>query len=164
MKKAAADTQLHKKKTQKLMVGIRRLLTLSFLSAVLASNFPEELWAHSGRLNAQGCHGGRRPYHCHRAPGEMTKSSSGGYRLQCSLESRSKDCNGISDSTSVQQYQFKLMRHCNYLPLGFADGSYGPATRHALITFQRAYGLTVNGNYGPETARALDSPISGKCR
>lgn len=24
--------------------------------------------AHSGGLNAQGCHAGSRPYHCHRAP------------------------------------------------------------------------------------------------
>lgn len=48
--------------------------------------------AHSGGLNSSGCHAGSKPYHCHRTTSEMTKSSSGGYRLKCSDGSRSKDC------------------------------------------------------------------------
>jgi hypothetical protein len=37
---------------------------LSFLSVMLTTG---ALRAHSGGLNAQGCHAGSRPYHCHRA-------------------------------------------------------------------------------------------------
>ena len=43
--------------------------------------------AHSGGLNSRGCHGGSRPYHCHRSPSEMV-----GNRLRCDLGSRSKEC------------------------------------------------------------------------
>ena len=43
--------------------------------------------AHSGGLNSQGCHGGKKPYHCHRSQSEMV-----GNRLKCDLGSRSKDC------------------------------------------------------------------------
>ena len=43
--------------------------------------------SHSGGLDANGCHAGSQPYHCHRAPSEMV-----GNRLRCDLGSRSKDC------------------------------------------------------------------------
>jgi hypothetical protein len=61
--------------------------------------------AHSGGLNSSGCHAGSKPYHCHRAASEMTKSSSGGYRLKCSQGSRSTDCNvpsEVGDGLSTQ--------------------------------------------------------------
>ena len=48
--------------------------------------------AHSGGLDAQGCHGGSKPYHCHRSASEMVPSTSGGNRLKCSAGSRSRDC------------------------------------------------------------------------
>jgi hypothetical protein len=48
--------------------------------------------AHGGRLDASGCHGGSKPYHCHRAPSEMVPSTSGGSRLRCSAGSASQDC------------------------------------------------------------------------
>lgn len=47
------------------------------------------VFGHSGGLDSSGCHGGSRPYHCHRAPSEMV-----GNRLRCDLGSRSQDCNG----------------------------------------------------------------------
>ena len=43
--------------------------------------------AHSGGLNSQGCHGGKKPYHCHRSQSEMV-----GNRLKCDFGSRYKDC------------------------------------------------------------------------
>ncbi len=52
--------------------------------------------SHSGGLDANGCHGGSKPYHCHRSPGEMVKSLSGQNRLRCSAGSRSQDCIGTS--------------------------------------------------------------------
>ncbi|WP_110279410.1 excalibur calcium-binding domain-containing protein [Loktanella sp. PT4BL] len=40
------------------------VLSLTFLTSQLAPNFA---LAHSGGLNAQGCHAGSQPYHCHRS-------------------------------------------------------------------------------------------------
>lgn len=142
-------------------VSMSLLLTL-----MLAASLPNSAIAHSGRLNSQGCHGGSRPYHCHRSSSEMTSSRDGGSRLRCAEGSRSKDCRGgqvNAGSSTVRAYQVKLLKHCRRLPEGFADGSYGPATRNALIRFQRAYGLQPDGKYGPRTAKALTGPVSGAC-
>jgi hypothetical protein len=43
--------------------------------------------AHSGGLDANGCHAGSKPYHCHRSSTEMV-----GNRLRCDLGSKSKEC------------------------------------------------------------------------
>lgn len=64
-----------------------------------------EALAHSGGLNSQGCHSGSQPYHCHRSPSEMVPSSSGGYRLKCSAESRSKDCESSAQSSERPKKQ-----------------------------------------------------------
>ncbi len=60
--------------------------------------------------------------------------------------------------------QRALMRHCSGLPVGFADGKFGPATRSVLRRFQRSHGLVPDGVYGPLTAAALDGPVTGNCR
>jgi len=52
----------------------------------------ENLYAHSGGLNANGCHSGSRPYHCHRSQSEVVTSNSGRTRLRCNLGSQSADC------------------------------------------------------------------------
>lgn len=46
---------------RKLSPGIRVLI------ATLAFQIPSIALAHSGGLNAQGCHAGSQPYHCHRS-------------------------------------------------------------------------------------------------
>jgi len=61
---------------------------------IIALLFAAPAWAHSGRLNSQGCHGGSQPHHCHRSASEMVPSSSGGSRLRCSSGSQSNDCVG----------------------------------------------------------------------
>lgn len=48
--------------------------------------------AHSGGLDANGCHGGSKPYHCHRSASDMVKTETGHYRLRCDLGSRSQEC------------------------------------------------------------------------
>ena len=53
-----------------------------------------KVYAHSGGLDSSGCHGGSRPYHCHRSPSEMV-----GNRLRCDLGSKSKDCKPEPPST-----------------------------------------------------------------
>ena len=136
---------------------------------VVSSNIPSQGFAHSGGLNAQGCHGGSRPYHCHRSPSEMMPSSSGGYRLRCDLGSRSRDCVSGAGAAgaynaSVLSIQLDLQRHCTNLPVGFVDGRMGPMTSEAIRQFQRSYGLTVDGVAGQSTLSALASTPNGRCR
>lgn len=71
---------------------ISHIFTATPLLFICLFNVPNISVAHSGGLNSSGCHGGSKPYHCHRSASEMTNSSSGGYRLRCSSGSRSKDC------------------------------------------------------------------------
>lgn len=138
------------KKTSVLIAAI--LVTMLTMSS-LAS-------AHSGGLNSQGCHGGSKPYHCHRSPSEMV-----GNRLRCDLGSRSIECAGWSNSYSaVTIIQQQLVRHCSSLTRDFIDGVYGSSTQAALIRFQYAYGLTADGVYGPATARALNGRVTGACQ
>ena len=44
-------------------------------------------------------------------------------------------------------------------PPGHVDGFYGPRTRHALVAFQAAHGLQVDGVVGPRTWAALNEPV-----
>lgn len=138
----------------------------SIVSLVLCCTGALPAQAHSGGLNAAGCHGGSRPYHCHRSRNEMVVTSGGQARLRCDLGSRSKECSGASTgqvTTRVLNLQIQLRRHCSGLSGDFADGVYGPLTRLTLMRFQRAYGLTVDGIYGPATARALALSPNGQC-
>lgn len=144
-----------------------------FLSALFVS---VSISAHSGGLNASGCHGGSQPYHCHRAPSEMVKTQDGRNRLRCSSGSRSSECTGGRSDQSpasttrpggfdmtTYQIQSRLLYHCSSLPDSFADGISGPNTRNALIRFQEAYGISADGIYGPETARALQQNVRRRC-
>ena len=63
------------------------LVTLTAFAFTLFLSAPNEVEAHSGGLNSQGCHAGSKPYHCHRSSSEMV-----GNRLRCDLGSRSKEC------------------------------------------------------------------------
>ncbi|MCB8889909.1 peptidoglycan-binding protein [Halomonas malpeensis] len=106
----------------------------------------------------------------------MVRTQSGHNRLRCDLGSRSAECGGSSHraasstSTSSSSYsnetfqmQTKLQSHCSGLSSSFADGRFGPSTERALKRFQAAYGLEPDGVYGPNTAHALNEPVSGAC-
>ena len=79
-----------------LISALRLAITILLLGSSTAT------FAHSGGLNASGCHGGSKPYHCHRSASEMV-----GNRLRCDLGSKSKECNqsstqsGSSTSESI---------------------------------------------------------------
>jgi peptidoglycan hydrolase-like protein with peptidoglycan-binding domain len=48
---------------------------------------------------------------------------------------------------------------------GPIDGSYGPATQDAVKKLQTDLGVTVDGRFGPETAKAFDEAVaSGKIK
>lgn len=122
--------------------------------------------AHSGGLNANRCHAGRKPYHCHRNPSQMVRTLDGRNRIRCDLGSRSRECIGRGSSRNdinVLNLQIQLRRHCRGLPVDFADGIPGQKTQQALIAFQRSARLTPDGILGPNTRRALSNAPSGRC-
>lgn len=60
-------------------------------------------------------------------------------------------------SGSVADMQWRLNRASATPPPLVVDGHAGPATRAALIAFQKAHGLTPDGLIGPQTWAALDT-------
>jgi peptidoglycan hydrolase-like protein with peptidoglycan-binding domain len=60
---------------------------------------------------------------------------------------------------SVVQLQEALV-NAGFDPQG-VDGSFGPATKAALVAFQQAHGLTADGSAGPKTWRALAAAGNG---
>ncbi len=78
----------------------------SVFSLFFLLSYSDQVRSHSGGLNGQGCHGGSRPYHCHRSSSEMVPSSSGRYRLRCDLGSRSQDCGSSHDLKTIKKTQF----------------------------------------------------------
>lgn len=55
----------------------------------------------------------------------------------------------------VRQLQIRLSGYPGYGAVLALDGSFGPATRSAVIRFQQAYGLTVDGSVGPQTLNQI---------
>ncbi|MGY4643964.1 peptidoglycan-binding domain-containing protein [Cellulomonas sp. URHB0016] len=59
------------------------------------------------------------------------------------------------------------LKYCHGYSLGGAgvDGNFGPATKTALVSFQRSKGLSADGIYGPNTMQAMkfssEVPVSG---
>ncbi|HEX6872730.1 MAG TPA: D-Ala-D-Ala carboxypeptidase family metallohydrolase [Micromonosporaceae bacterium] len=64
----------------------------------------------------------------------------------------------LSEGTSgedVRQLQIRLSGYPGYGAVLSLDGSFGPATRSALIRFQQAYGLSADGIAGSQTYSKL---------
>jgi putative chitinase len=61
------------------------------------------------------------------------------------------------EGSAVQELQQQL-RHIGYCDMDGpvnADGDFGPRTHHAVMAFQRDYGLLADGIAGPKTWQAL---------
>lgn len=74
------------------MLHVRLLLIIS-----LASITPSVVIAHSGGLDANGCHAGSRPYHCHRAQAparNTTRSGCNSNYSGCVPNASDVDCAG----------------------------------------------------------------------
>jgi len=63
-----------------------------------------------------------------------------------------------NDPALVRQLQ-QALTAAGYEP-GPADGTYGEQTEAAVVAFQQANGLSVDGRVGPETAAALNSALA----
>lgn len=118
---------------------------------------------HSGGLDANGCHAGSQPYHCHRAPSEMV-----GNRLRCDLGSRSKECIGDrsinlppANSTPSSRGIVDSSERAASAYVTKAE-SYSKLPMEKVINIQRRlrtlgiYDGKLDGIMGPQTALAID--------
>ena len=65
-----------------------------------------------------------------------------------------------SSGQQVKKLQQALIK-LNYLAAGEDDGKFGPKTAWALMLFQKAEGLTVDGIAGSQTFAALNEILGG---
>lgn len=128
-------------------------ILLGIASALLGSLTAQ---AHSGGLDANGCHAGSQPYHCHRSPNEMV-----GNRLRCDLGSSSVECIGGSE----QQVSANPMQTQSIGTFKCPDSEYQKSVmvREALDRgdaglYQRITDCNASGEGDPE------KPISGWSR
>ncbi len=66
---------------------------------------------------------------------------------------------GEGDPALIEELQ-QILSRAGYDP-GPADGTFGRRTEAAVVAFQQANGLSVDGRVGPETASALTSVLAG---
>ncbi len=66
---------------------------------------------------------------------------------------------GEGDAALIRELQ-QALSAAGYDP-GPADGTFGQRTEAAVVAFQEANRLSVDGRVGPETATALDSALDG---
>lgn len=135
-----------------------RAVVVMLLSAVVMS----EGFAHSGGLDASGCHAGSQPYHCHRAPSEMV-----GNRLRCDLGSRSKECIGsssysTSSSVRTSSGNTRAASPTRSNPYSAKAMTYSSVSSEVVLNIQRrletlgVYDGAIDGIMGPQTALAID--------
>jgi Putative peptidoglycan binding domain len=90
-------------------------------------------------------------------PPSTTRSTGGASAF--ALPEGTKLQRGEGDPALIEALQQALSR-AGYDP-GPADGTFGRLTEAAVVAFQEANGLSVDGRVGPETASALNSAVAG---
>lgn len=77
---------------------MQKLSAVLIIVALSAPALPSVVLAHSGGLDANGCHAGSRPYHCHRAqtpaPRTTTRSGCNSNYSGCVPNASDVDCAG----------------------------------------------------------------------
>jgi hypothetical protein len=137
-------------------------MTRAVAAILLAAFVSSDGFAHGGGLDANGCHAGSQPYHCHRAPSEMV-----GNRLRCDLGSRSKECTGSASYSTSSSSQASSGNAGAASPAGSNPYSektmaYSSLSREVVLVIQRrletlgVYGGPIDGIMGPQTALAID--------
>lgn len=76
---------------------------IAVISVTLALVVPisTPVFAHSGRLNAQGCHAGSQPYHCHRSQSSTPSTK------QPNNRSGDHDCSDFGTWLKAQRFYEK---------------------------------------------------------
>ncbi len=91
------------------------------------------------------------------SPTTTTPSTSGASTF--TLPEGTKLQRGEGDAALIRELQ-QALSAAGYEP-GPADGTFGQQTEAAVVAFQEANGLAVDGRVGPETAAALDRALAG---
>lgn len=137
-------------------------MTRAVAAMLLSSVVMSEGLAHSGGLDANGCHAGSKPYHCHRAPSEMV-----GNRLRCDLGSRSKECTSspsysARSSAPVSAGNTRAASPVRSKTYAAKTTAYSSVSKEVVLDIQRrletlgVYVGPVDGIMGPQTALAID--------
>ena len=87
-----------------------------------------------------------------------TEPSTGGDDAFTLPEGTKLQLGGENDPAVVTDLQ-EALTAAGYNP-GAADGTFGEQTEAAVVAFQEANGLAVDGRVGPETAAALDAALA----
>ncbi len=90
------------------------------------------------------------------SPTTTTPSTSGAATF--TLPEGTKLQRGEGDAALIRELQ-QALSAAGYEP-GPADGTFGEQTEAAVVAFQEANGLAVDGRVGPETAAALESALA----
>ena len=117
------------------------LVTLTAFAFALFLSAPNEVEAHSGGLNSQGCHAGSKPYHCHRSSSEMV-----GNRLRCDLGSRSKECDKRK-TTPPSQENNEGGNNSSAATVTTSSGSVGLRQSDIPTDFKNGVGLKCEGTF-----------------
>lgn len=128
------------------------LLTVSALVAAATST----VFAHSGGLDASGCHTNRKTgdYHCHRSPAlsrpqQLLPSTGVNSDSQPSV-AKSVPVLANNNIPSITERQLIVSVQLLLISLGYspgkADGSMGAATREAIAKFQSDHFMETSGN------------------
>ena len=117
------------------------LVTLTAFAFALFLSAPNEVEAHSGGLNSQGCHAGSKPYHCHRSSSEMV-----GNRLRCDLGSRSKECDKRKPAPPSQENN-EVGNNPSAAAVTTTSGSAGLRQSEIPTKFKGGVGVNCQGNF-----------------
>ena len=117
------------------------LVTLTAFAFTLFLSAPNQVDAHSGGLNSQGCHAGSKPYHCHRSSSEMV-----GNRLRCDLGSRSKECDKRK-TTPPSQENNEGGNNSSAATVTTSSGSVGLRQSDIPTDFKNGVGLKCEGTF-----------------